>query len=559
MAPLKIGILVSSDTLPFWAENILQFIEKTSSLELCVVIQCISRPLVEKRSVWAKLNTGNLLYKYYSKWERRRVSDALPMTKQVSLAASTMGVDCIEVGPADSQSILQLSGSNLSQVASYQCDIIFNLSLKILERDIFRCARFGVWSFSHGDIDLYRGGPAGYWEVYDHAPHSSATLLVWSEADDKERIHGKSFVPTDDGSFLRNRDNLSAAGIRLAEDALLSISKWNGSPEQFLEENTEECTSHVRKLRSTPSNWEMIHFLVQRVILRYLRKLFITRKREIWAIGLCRSEKEIFPPVIEEPKWHPPEAGSFIADPFLASHEGRSYVFYEDYDFTQEKGKICVAEILQNLDLGPPRIALETEFHLSFPMVFRYRHAFYMLPEQSQSGRLSLYRAEHFPHKWKECHVIFPDMRCADPVLFFNEQRWWLFLTKLHGNVNQNNLYLYSASSPFEKFEPHPRNPIHFQLRGSRMAGCLFRHGTQLIRPGQDCSKNYGGGIVFYEVVKLDPDSYVEREVTRAGPIAAGGFSEKFHTYNSAGGVAAFDGSRYEPPAEYLSFQQRPK
>ncbi len=41
-------------------------------------------------------------------------------------------------------------------------------------------------------------------------------------------------------------------------------------------------------------------------------------------------------------------------------------------------------------------------------------------------------------------------------------------------------------------WEPHRRNPVKCDVRGSRPAGTPFVHGGELYRPAQDGSKRYG-------------------------------------------------------------------
>ena len=170
MAPLKIGILVSSDTLPRWADTILQFIEKTSNLELCFVIQCVSPPLVEGRSVWAKLFINNFLYKCYSEWERRRVSASLSMTERVSLATRTAGLERIMVQPFDNKCGQRFTGEDLSEIESCKLDVIIYFGFETLEGEILRSARFGVWSICPGLVVSVAENPSDFGKYMSMRP-----------------------------------------------------------------------------------------------------------------------------------------------------------------------------------------------------------------------------------------------------------------------------------------------------------------------------------------------------------------------------------------------------
>jgi hypothetical protein len=42
--------------------------------------------------------------------------------------------------------------------------------------NILTAAKFGVWSYHFGDIDRYRDGPPGFWEMYERNPLSGVVL-----------------------------------------------------------------------------------------------------------------------------------------------------------------------------------------------------------------------------------------------------------------------------------------------------------------------------------------------------------------------------------------------
>jgi hypothetical protein len=69
------------------------------------------------------------------------------------------------------------------------------------------------------------------------------------------------------------------------------------------------------------------------------------------------------------------------------------------------------------------------------------------------------------------------------------------------------------------------------------MAGALLPLGGRLLRLGQDCSRDYGDGIIVFEIDEFSPDSYSERQL---GTIRFGDLKGP-HTLNFKEGTAVFD------------------
>ena len=56
-------------------------------------------------------------------------------------------------------------------------------------------------------------------------------------------------------------------------------------------------------------------------------------------------------------------------------------------------------------------------------------------------------------------------------------------------------------------------NPIISDARKARPAGNIFYYKDKIIRPSQNCLKNYGSGIIFNEIKILNDKEYHEQEI----------------------------------------------
>jgi hypothetical protein len=87
----------------------------------------------------------------------------------------------------------------------------------------------------------------------------------------------------------------------------------------------------------------------------------------------------------------------FYADPFPIVWQGRTFLFFEDFDHATGKGVISMAQFGVEGPLGPARVVLEEPWHLSYPHLIAEGGEVWMIPESSGDRAVHLYRADPFP------------------------------------------------------------------------------------------------------------------------------------------------------------------
>ncbi|KAI5077385.1 hypothetical protein GOP47_0007209 [Adiantum capillus-veneris] len=227
---------------------------------------------------------------------------------------------------------------------------------------------------------------------------------------------------------------------------------------------------------------------------------------------------------------------NFIADPFLFIQGSTLYVFFESKNALTKQGDIGVAK---SSDGGVSwkylGIALDEEWHLSFPFVFTYIGEIYMMPEGSGKGDLRLYRALQFPLTWILDRVLIKRPLVDATMVEFKGKYWILGSDFKRFGVRKNGeLEIWFASSPLGPFQEHKGNPVHNGDRslGARNGGRPFIYKGQLYRLGQDCGETYGRRLRLFHVEVLNIYEFQEVEV----PL---GFAE------SKKGRNAWNGMRY--------------
>lgn len=208
---------------------------------------------------------------------------------------------------------------------------------------------------------------------------------------------------------------------------------------------------------------------------------------------------------------------NFVADPFLYVQDDTYYVFYETKNSYTLQGDIGVAK---STDKGATwqqlGIALDEEWHLSYPYVFDYLGQIYMMPESSEKGDLRLYRATNFPLEWKLEKVIMKKPM-VDSFILNHDGEYYLFGSdhSSFGSQKNGQLEIWYSSSPLGPWTPHNKNPIHNAHRssGARNGGRPFVYDRNIYRVGQDCGETYGRRIRVFKVDVLTKQEYKEVEV----------------------------------------------
>jgi hypothetical protein len=235
------------------------------------------------------------------------------------------------------------------------------------------------------------------------------------------------------------------------------------------------------------------------------------------------------------------------ADPFLFEHEGRHHLFCEEVPLGARRGVISHTELrLDGIPADPPKPVLHAGCHLSYPFLFAHEGEVFMIPETREAGRIELYRAVSFPHGWRREAILLDDIDAVDASVLAHDGRLWLFAcVATPGASSADELHAFWAEALRGPWHPHARNPVVSDVRCARPAGAVQRWGARIVRPGQDCSRRYGGAISFREIEVLTPSAYAEHEIDRLEPANVGS-ARATHTYASDGRFEAIDLLRRE-------------
>jgi hypothetical protein len=299
-----------------------------------------------------------------------------------------------------------------------------------------------------------------------------------------------------------------------------------------------------RKIYRHPGNSDLVRWLGPIFLKKALQYSFRKETIQQWRIAIRRNRKPLFDPTANDLsgfRWIECPKGHFWADPFPLEHERKIYIFFEDFSYSDRRGRILVAELSPNGDLISPTTCLEsTDHHYSYPCVFHAGNDIFMVPEAFDSSSVDLYRCEQFPNRWKREATLLKG-KFVDTTIWHYGGRWWLMTTRAEPDARAGTLLLFYSDSLKARWNFHPANPISTDIRNTRGAGRVFEAGHRLIRPSQNCCPAYGYSFAFNEILALSETRYSEKTLKVVTPDSWDGLSG-VHTYNWIENIEIIDG-----------------
>jgi hypothetical protein len=541
---LRVGIMLDGHVVPNWMHSILSEIDASDHSELCLAI--FNDSAKTKTTLWQKVcNLPQQVFAAYvlidGKVFSRRVSQDAFAAKDAS--ELLRAIPHLRITPLQGKFVDRFSEDDLDAIRTARLDVILRFGFRIIKGGILKTAKYGIWSFHHGDNDFYRGGPALFWEIYEDNPVSGSILQILNEDLDGGKVIYKSFASAHRYSLYMNRNSVYWKTARFVTRKLRALAENGSAGLGSIDSDRDACP----KLYRTPVVPRTVSFALRcttRLLAAQFRYRFFD---EQWFLAIAKRTSP------DSGAGHIPSHGPFeilkmprsrfYADPCAISVHAQDFVFFEDYSFREKKGRISCATIDASGQIANISVVLEEPFHLSYPFVFELDGECFMIPESSAINAIRLYRATEFPTRWELETTLVPSVKAVDATLH-RDGICWLFANLAQpGASNQDELHLFHASSLHGPWTPHRQNPIVSDVRRARPAGRLFLHNGMLLRPAQNNSARYGGSIVLNVVRELNQESYRETKLGEIEPEWLGD-SISTHTLSITDRLVVTDGMR---------------
>ena len=386
-----------------------------------------------------------------------------------------------------------------------------------------------ILSYHHGDPDLYRGRPAGYWEMVDGHPVMGQIVQVLGNRLDAGKVVAFAETRVLPYSYRGTLLEAYRHSSLLINEAVRNAIAGTHLP--------KPCTGRNYRL---PSNLDVARFVARTAWQAVRRIAYGATLEKKWKVSLAGCPPEALARLVRGAAFPAPDTWRTIPT-------GKRYAYYADPFFSEEPPGILVEALERTSGLGElvlvegerHRPISEGRRHYSYPSTLRLDGRQLILPEIAQWSPTRLYELAGERLREVAPLRVAGEPRIADPTLLQHEGRFYLFGSPASQGTNILNLW--TAAGLDDVFELHPESPLRISPRGGRMAGGLLRLDGRLIRFGQSFERFYGDGIVVFEIEALSPATYRERMIgeirfrDRIGP----------HTFNVKDGELVFDWYRH--------------
>jgi hypothetical protein len=437
--------------------------------------------------------------------------------------------------------VVRYSAGDLAAIKARELDVLLHLGANgVLRGEILNACRLGVISCANSGPHAVRGGPAGFWEVYEQDAKTELAIQRLRGGGQAGGILFKGAINTAP-LYLLNAVNLARKSVAFMHLFLESAAR-NPLPPAVIEKNR-----NIYPLYRTPSLGHQLVYLYRtasHVLERAIRRLLGARWR--WTVAYQFTESWPTAELAESRIIKNPP-GRFFADPCVVEWNGQSICFVEDYDGRTSSAKITAIRLQPDgyEELG---VALEEPFHLSYPFIFEVHGQLYMCPETEQARQIRLYKCIEFPLTWKLHRVLLNDVAAVDTSIVRHGGRWWMLTNIDSAEIGdyRSELHLFHADD-FDScgWRPHPANPVIFDSSRARNGGLFVADGN-LYRVFQVQGFDvYGESMGVALVKELSAGNYVEEVVASIRPTFFPSI-EGTHSLSFNGRVLAIDFVRRE-------------
>ncbi len=544
---MRIGILCTNpDTMGNWELRIMDELLKTPGYTISLIIkdgrnsggkEKLSRLLRSKNII------GKVLIKCQTLFEEKLFPEKISVNK-AEILKQLGNVDTVTLFPERKGFLDVFSKEDADKVREYDLDVILRHEFNIIRGDILHAAKHGIWSFHHADNSINRGGPVGFWEIALNEPYVGVTLQKLTPELDGGLVIDKGYYNRH-WSFIKARNTVYENSVILLLKNLRQLSYYG-------EITYIKSDVYYNKLYKAPDLRWMIKYwflffgtLFKKIQDKIFR--FLGLRPECWAIFSYKGN--IFNAVLFRAKMLNPGKYEFWADPFLLEHNHQKHLFFENFNYKTNLGKISCG-ILENNKISNIQDALNLPYHLSYPFITKINNDIFLVPETVQNKKLEIYRSTSFPSEWELYATAFEGEMVADATFFTDANSdTWLFVNKCHPPLENQfyELYIFKIDSfKLNELIPHNKNPVLIDCRKGRNGGNIFRYGDKIIRPSQNNTYGiYGYGLNLSEIKKLNLDEYEEETIITIKPNFRKGLIASHHLSQTEDGFVIDGCFRY--------------
>lgn len=534
---MKIGVLIRNfNDLRNWELRIIEGIIRDDSLELSLLIKDGRKDKPNtfikrlNRLFKSKNIIGGLMFTLQKKIESFLFTEN-PTVNREKLILELNKVNSIDLFPIRKGFLDVFDLNDANKIKKYNLDILFRFEFGIIKGEILNSAKQGIWSFHHADNSVNRGGPAGFWEVVLKQPSIGVTLQKLTPELDGGFVIDKSFF-NPHWSYVKTNQIILEGSVNIFFKNIKKLQ--NGKI------NYKKSPVYYNPLYKKPDFGFTLKYLISfysTLISKFVQILdskILGARYSCWTLFIGKGD--FLDSTLFRIKGLNPSKNEFWADPFIFMFQEKHYIFFENYDYKTQKGKISCGRIDKDKLVDIVDV-LERNYHLSYPFIFEENQEIFLMPETSSNKRLEIYKCIEFPSKWELYTTAFEGEKVIDATFYSDENKnKWLFINKADGNgPHDSELHIYKVNSPSLKdLEPHKNNPVIINSKVARNAGAIFKYNDEIYRPSQaNIEGVYGRALNINRIKILTLNDYVEETITTTFPNFQKGLTRMHHLHQS--------------------------
>lgn len=235
---------------------------------------------------------------------------------------------------------------------------------------------------------------------------------------------------------------------------------------------------------------------------------------------------------------------NWYADPFILNHDDKTFeILVEEYIANDAKGVISLLIIdAKSFRILKTSRLLELDTHLSFPLIYKDSGRTFVIPENYQSGQLSIYEYDKITKRLVNPRIILNEA-VVDTSIQKIDEYYYIFTTKYSQDNygGSKELHIYKSTGIMGPYHPH--QVISFDSPIARGAGAIVHHGNNYYIPTQNCTTGYGKQVIINKL-SLEDGMFTISEISRISPFRP--YNNGVHTYNELDDYAVIDGYKYK-------------
>jgi hypothetical protein len=504
MIKKNIGFIVDDENIDYLSFELINWAIKSKKFSKIYILKLsgnfkekIYKPIY-KRSISSLLAT--FIFKSINRFEKFFIQKRYKKHFKNYEIPTSKKIFKIKIYPEIKKNLFTyyFSPKDINIIKKKKIDVLIRLCSGILRGKILNSTPFGVISCHHGDPHEFRGGPAGFWEVYKKIPNSYFIIQKLSNELDNGDILLKGSIQTKH-YYLLNQILLKEKSLFFFQNYILKILD-----KKVLKLN--DNLPYFKQFYTYPGLNICLNYIIKTYFNITLKKLFNKEKlfsiyyqNKNWKKISLRNCKKI--------------TSNFYsyADPFVMEYKSGKYIFYERFD-KRKFGEIGVYEASNQKDLGLINFQGDSKSHKSFPYVFKHNKKIYMIPETHKLSQIRLYESVQFPLKWKLRKILIKNIRAVDSMIIQKNNFFWLFTNICSSNLNDfsSELHIYYSNNLIsDNWKPHTKNPVIFDGQIGRNAGLILDKSYYRVSQTHNFL-DYGSKININKIIKLDKNSYKE-------------------------------------------------